>query len=111
MSGVAVELIAWAGLVLVLVACVGPQPRGVPPIQDRAAVEPGLTLPQLHLEAALSDLAGRDPADAEHHLQHFLEQAAAPDRPTGERILDYLRRGDFHQAEHAIQDLLPRPAN
>lgn len=68
---------------------------------------PGLTLPQLHLRAAVGSIRAGDPRDAEHHMGHFVETAAGPEREKGQQALEVLRRGELHQAEHEIEDLLP----
>lgn len=72
------------------------------------AAMPHLGLPQLHLRASLSAIAVGDRADAEHHIQHFWEGASAPERQKAETILGLLRRDELHQAQHEIEELLPR---
>ena len=67
---------------------------------------PGLTLTQLHLRQALVALAVEDAADAQHHVLHFQESASPEELDLGAEILDFLERGDLHEAEHEIQELL-----
>ncbi len=61
-----------------------------------------LTLAQLHLRQALVALAVEAVADAKHHVEHFQELAGAQEA----EILELLGKGDLHQAEHEIQELL-----
>ena len=70
-------------------------------LADKAA--PDLTLAQLHLRQALMALAFEDEADSKHHVEHFQELAGAQEAA---EILETLGRGDLHQAEHEIQELL-----
>ena len=69
-------------------------------------VVPGLTLTQLHLRQALVALAVEDVADALHHVLHFQDSASPEELDLGVEILDLLERGDLHDAEHEIQELL-----
>lgn len=65
---------------------------------------PDLTLAQLHLRQALVALAVEDVADAKHHVEHFEELAGAQEAQA--EILELLGKGNLHQAEHEIQELL-----
>lgn len=67
---------------------------------------PDLTLAQLHLRQALVTLAVEAAADAKHHVEHFQELAGAQEAQQAAEILELLGKGDSHQAEHEIQELL-----
>ncbi len=68
--------------------------------------EPMLGLDRLHLRFALVAVDQRAVAEARHHMRHFLETATGEQRRQGEVVLDHLREGDLHSAEHGIADLL-----
>lgn len=67
---------------------------------------PDLTLAQLHLRQALVALAVEAVADAKHHVEHFQELAGAQEAQQAAEIHGLLGKGDLHQAEHEIQELL-----
>ncbi len=67
---------------------------------------PDLTLAQLHLRQALVALAVENVVDAKHHVEHFQELAGAQEGQQVAEILELLGKGDLHQAEHEIQELL-----
>ena len=67
---------------------------------------PGLTLAELHLRQALVALAVGDVADAQHHVLHLQETASPEELERGAEVLDSLERGDLHNAEHDIRELL-----
>ena len=71
--------------------------------------EPELTLLQLHLRQGLVALAIDDVADSQHHVAHAQELA---DESQEERLAEIellLEEGDFHEAEHEIEELLGIP--
>ncbi len=67
---------------------------------------PDLTLAQLHLRQALVALAVEGLADAKHHVEHLQELAGALEDQKVAEIIELLGKGDLHQAEHEIQELL-----
>ena len=73
-------------------------------LAGRAA--PDLTLAQLHLRQALVALAVEGLADARHHVEHFRGLVRAQKAQRAAEILELLGKGDLHQAEHDIQELL-----
>ena len=73
-------------------------------LTDKAA--PDLTLAQLHLRQALVALAVEGLADAENHVEHLQELAGAREAQQAAKIRRLLGKGDLHQAEHDIQEML-----
>ena len=68
-----------------------------------------LELHQLHLRLALAALDERDLEDVTHHVQHFVEVGSATQQAEGGHVLELLEEGDFHGAEHEIEELLGIP--
>ena len=70
------------------------------------SAEPDLALPQLHLRLALGALEQRKAPDAQHHLDHYSQAVSETDAAQGRRVLELIRAGELHDAEHDIQELL-----
>lgn len=71
-------------------------------------VEP-IELPELvatHHWMALSALAADDPRDALHHVGHIIEQVKGEQLGAMKRARALLRRGELHEAEHLIEEML-----
>ena len=69
---------------------------------------PDVTEPEMHLRLALSSAAVEEPADARHHLEHFLA-SAQPDSPgaeTAAEAIALLDAGDLTEAGHVITGLV-----
>ncbi len=63
-------------------------------------------LAKLHLQASLTAVQSDDTADARHHLQHFVDAAAPNEQATAQAALEWLEKGDLHEAAHEIEELL-----
>ena len=69
------------------------------------AVE-GLDEATMHLRLALSAARVEDAPNAIHHVEHFTELAAGPENEAGEEVLALLGEGEFHEADHHLEELL-----
>ena len=69
---------------------------------------PDLTEPAMHLRLALSAAAVEEPADARHHLEHFLA-SSQPNSPEAENVdeaIALLEAGESTEAGHVISGLV-----
>lgn len=68
--------------------------------------EPELSLGELHLQMVLSALAVRDAEDAEHHLDHFIQEAEPSQVDLAGEARDDLNAGELHEAEDLVEGLI-----
>ena len=68
--------------------------------------EPELSLSELHLQMVLSALAVRDAEDAEHHLDHFIQEAEPSQVDLAGEARDDLNAGELHEAEDLVEGLI-----
>ncbi|MFQ6026814.1 MAG: c-type cytochrome [Dehalococcoidia bacterium] len=68
--------------------------------------EPELSMEELHLQLALSGLAAHDVVDAQHHVDHFMEEAGYTEQEAAKEIMSHLESGRLHEAEQAVIELL-----
>ncbi len=68
--------------------------------------DPGLSLKNLHLQMALGAFAAEDLEDANHHLEHFIDMVTGHEKEHAQEAIDLLEQGNFHDAEHEVEELL-----
>ncbi len=68
--------------------------------------EPGLAMEDLHLQLALVSIGAEDAADAKHHLDYYIDTVTGHDKEHAEEALELLEQGNFHDAEHEVEELL-----
>jgi len=64
----------------------------------------------IHHWMAISAVAAGDRGDALHHVGHIIERVRGEHRETMERARALLRKGDLHEAEHLIEEMLAEKA-
>lgn len=67
---------------------------------------PGIVLQQFHLVLASHSLEEGDNATARHHLEHFMAAATGEEKTIARQAIELAERGEFHEAEHEIEELL-----
>ena len=60
----------------------------------------------MHLQFSLSAIGADDEEDATHHLRHFMENAAGPDKEAAQIALQFIAAGQMHEAEDTIVEML-----
>lgn len=68
--------------------------------------EPELSLGELHLQMVLSALAVHDAEDAQHHLDHFVEEAEPSQLDLTEEVTGHLNAGELHEVEELVKGLI-----
>ncbi len=68
--------------------------------------DPGLSLKNLHLQLALGAFANEDLEDIKHHLEHYIDMVTGDEKVRGEEVIELLEQGNFHDAEHEVEELL-----
>ncbi len=68
--------------------------------------ETELSLGELHLQMVLSALAVPDAEDAQHHLDHFMEEAEPSQVDLAEEAAGHLNAGELHEAEELAKELI-----
>lgn len=65
----------------------------------------GVTAQRFHLLLTQRSVEDKDVTRVKHHLDHFLVKATEGERAIAQEALDLVERGDFHEAEHEIEEL------
>ena len=78
-------------------------------IEDMVAGTVFPELVELRMHLLLSAVRVDDGVNAVHHLDHFLELASPEDLSKGRGVLAHLQGGEFHEAEHELEELLGQP--
>ncbi len=68
--------------------------------------KPELALQELHLQLALASMSSEDSVDAKHHLNHYIDMVTGDEKARGEEVIELLGQGNFHDAEHEVEELL-----
>ena len=68
--------------------------------------ETDLSLGELHLQMILSALAVHDAEDAQHHLDHFMDEAETSQVDLVEEAMSHLKAGELHDAEELTKALI-----
>ncbi len=68
--------------------------------------ETELSLAELHLQMVLSALAVHDAEDAQHHFDHFMEDAETSQVVLAEEAAGHLNAGELHEAEELAKELI-----
>ncbi|MBI4181217.1 MAG: cytochrome c, partial [Chloroflexi bacterium] len=77
-------------------------------IEEMAGTESpsGITMQRFHLVLAQRSVEDMNGAEVKHHLEHFLIKATESERKIVQEALELIGKGDFHEAEHEIEELL-----
>ncbi|MBI4304201.1 MAG: cytochrome c [Chloroflexi bacterium] len=77
-------------------------------IEELAGAEPpsGVTIRRLHLILAQRSIETKDTAEIEYQLGHFSAKANELEKDVVREALELVEKGDFHEAEHEIEELL-----
>ncbi len=67
---------------------------------------PELTMNELYLQLTLVAIGGEDSVDAKHHLDHYIDMVTGDEKARGEEVIELLEQGNFHDAEHELEELL-----
>lgn len=66
----------------------------------------GVTMQRFHLVLAQRWVEAKDAARVKHHLEHFTVRAPEKEKKIAHEALELVEKGDFHGAEHEIEELL-----
>ena len=66
----------------------------------------GITMRRFHLLLAQRSVEAESAAEVTHHLEHFLVKATESEGEIAQEALELIEKGDFHEAEHEIEELL-----
>ena len=77
-------------------------------IEEMAGAESpsGVTMQRFHLILVQRANEAKDAAEVKHHLDHFLIKATEKEKGIAREALELVEKGDFHEAEHEIEELL-----
>ena len=68
--------------------------------------QPELAMKELHLQLALASIGGEDGEDAKHHIEHFIDMVTGHEKEHAQEAIELLEQGNFHDAEHEVEELL-----
>lgn len=67
----------------------------------------GVTMKRFHLILAQRGVEAEDAAEVKHHLLgHFLTLATEKEKEIAHEAIELAEKGDFHEAEHEVEELL-----
>ncbi|MBI4285577.1 MAG: cytochrome c [Chloroflexi bacterium] len=66
----------------------------------------GITKQRFHVLLAQRGNEAENAAEAKHHLEHFMVKATDVQKKIAEEALELIEKGDFHEAEHEIEELM-----
>lgn len=66
----------------------------------------GITMQRFHLILAQRGVEAKSTAEVKHHLEHFVRKATEAEKEIAGEALELVEKGDFHEAEHEIEELL-----
>lgn len=66
----------------------------------------GITIRRFHLVLAQRGIEAKSAIEVKHHLDHFLAKATAAERKIVQEALELVEKGDLHEAEHEVEELL-----
>lgn len=77
-------------------------------IEEMAGAEApsGITMKRFHLLLVQRDLAAENAASVKHHLEKFIAIATEKEKEIAREALELVEKGDFHEAEHEVEELL-----
>ncbi|MBI2328990.1 MAG: cytochrome c [Chloroflexi bacterium] len=77
-------------------------------IEEMAGAESpsGITRQRFHLILAQRDVEAENATGVKHHLDHFIVKATEAEKRIAQEALELVEKGDFHEAEHEIEELL-----
>lgn len=61
---------------------------------------------EMHLRLAMAALGLRDAQDTIHHMEHFISLASNAAAERANEVVDLLKAGELHEAEHGIEEML-----
>lgn len=77
-------------------------------IEEMAGAESpsGITRQRFHLILAQRGIEDESATEVKHHLDHFMVNATEAEKKIAREALELVEKGDFHEAEHEIEELL-----
>ncbi|MBI4186675.1 MAG: cytochrome c [Chloroflexi bacterium] len=66
----------------------------------------GITMQRFHLILAQRAVEAENATNVKHHLDHFVIEATEAEKEIAQEALELVEKGDFHEAEHEIEELL-----
>jgi len=83
---------------------------GLEPMEEHAEPVKLSEVVAIHHWMAISAITAGDRGDALHHVGHIIQRVKGEHRETMERARALLRKGDLHEAEHLIEEMLAEKA-
>ncbi|MBI4243408.1 MAG: cytochrome c [Planctomycetes bacterium] len=77
-------------------------------IEEMAGAESpsGVTMQRFHLILAQRGVEAESATNVKHHLDHFVIKATEAEKKIAQEALELVGKGNFHEAEHEIEELL-----
>lgn len=66
----------------------------------------GISMQRFHLELTRKALEMQDLSEVKKHIEHFIDKATNKQKITARELLKKAEKGDFHEAEHELEELI-----